>query len=109
LVVDIATTVNLEQWDGVHQVCDPSRAATYMRIGDTRYRWEFQLLPGETTDDFGTLAALRPLIAAWVGDIPPADLKLVRVTEYTFAPSSPTGGAGETSSCSATQPISPRR
>jgi hypothetical protein len=62
----------------VHQVCDPNRAATYMRIGDTRYRWEFQLLPGETTDDFGTLAALRPLIAPWVGDTPPADLKLVR-------------------------------
>jgi 3-(3-hydroxy-phenyl)propionate hydroxylase len=84
LVVDIATTADLEQWDGVHQVCDPNRAATYMRIGDTRYRWEFQLLPGETTDDFGTLAALRPLIAPWVGDTPPADLKLVRVTGYTF-------------------------
>jgi 3-(3-hydroxy-phenyl)propionate hydroxylase len=84
LVVDIATSADLGQWDGVHQVCDPSRAATYMRIGNTRYRWEFQLLPGETADDFGTLAALRPLIVPWVGDDPPADLELVRVTEYTF-------------------------
>jgi 3-(3-hydroxy-phenyl)propionate hydroxylase len=55
-----------------------------MPIGDARYRWEFQLLPGETTDDFGTLDALRPLIAPWTGDVPPADFTLVRVTEYIF-------------------------
>src|SRR6476660_3288463 len=48
LVIDVASMVELDQWDGVHQVCDPNRAATYMRIGDTRYRWEFRLLPGET-------------------------------------------------------------
>jgi 3-(3-hydroxy-phenyl)propionate hydroxylase len=84
LVVDIATTADLDQWDGVHQVCDPNRAATYMRIGDTRYRWEFQLLPGETADDFASLATLRPLIAPWIGDVLPTDLTLVRVTEYTF-------------------------
>ncbi|MEW2484292.1 bifunctional 3-(3-hydroxy-phenyl)propionate/3-hydroxycinnamic acid hydroxylase [Mycobacterium sp. NPDC049093] len=84
LVVDIATTADLDQWDGVHQICDPIRAATYMRIGDTRYRWEFQLLPGETADDFDSLDALRPLIAPWVGNVSPADLTLVRVAEYTF-------------------------
>jgi 3-(3-hydroxy-phenyl)propionate hydroxylase len=84
LVVDIVTTAELDQWDGVHQVCDPHRAATYMRIGGARYRWEFQLLPGETADDFGTLDALRPLIAPWVDDVPHAELTLVRVTEYTF-------------------------
>ena len=48
LVIDVASTVELDQWDGVHQVCDPERAATYMRIGEARYRWEFQLLAGET-------------------------------------------------------------
>jgi 3-(3-hydroxy-phenyl)propionate hydroxylase len=84
LVVDIAATADLDQWDGVHQVCDPIRAATFMRIGDTRYRWEFQLRSGETTDDFGSLDALRPLIAPWVGDVPLADLRLVRLAEYTF-------------------------
>ena len=83
-MVDIATTAELDQWDGVHQVCDPVRAATYMRIGDTRYRWEFRLLPAESRDDFADLDALRPLIAPWVGDVPPAELKLVRVAEYTF-------------------------
>lgn len=82
LVVDIATTADLRQWEGVHQVCSARRAATYMRIGTTRYRWEFQLLPEESAADFDTLAALRPLIAPWVPD--GTELKLVRVTEYTF-------------------------
>jgi 3-(3-hydroxy-phenyl)propionate hydroxylase len=84
LVADVMTDVELNQWDGVHQVCNPVRAATYMRIGPTRYRWEFRLLPGETADDYGTLAALRALIAPWVKDMPSDDLELVRVTEYTF-------------------------
>lgn len=84
LVVDIATTADLHQWDGVHQVCNPNRAATFMRIGETRYRWEFRLLPGETEDDFADLDALRPLIDPWVGDVSSADLQLVRVAEYTF-------------------------
>jgi 3-(3-hydroxy-phenyl)propionate hydroxylase len=84
LVVDVATTAELNQWEGVHQVCDPHRAATYMRIGETRYRWEFRLLPDETADDFGTLAAVYPLIRPWVSDVVPEDLELVRVAEYTF-------------------------
>ena len=33
LVVDVATDADLHQWEGVHQVCDPVRAGTYMRIG----------------------------------------------------------------------------
>lgn len=82
LVVDIASTTDLQQWDGVHQVCSAHRAATYMRIGDTRYRWEFQLLAGESAADFGSLAALQPFIAPWIPD--GAELQLVRVTEYTF-------------------------
>lgn len=69
---------------GVHQVCDPVRAGTYMRIGATRYRWEFRLLAGETADDFGTLTALRPLIAPWTQKVSLRDLTLLRVTEYTF-------------------------
>jgi 3-(3-hydroxy-phenyl)propionate hydroxylase len=84
LVIDVATEARLDQWDGVVQVCNPVRAATYMRIGRARYRWEFRLLPGETADDFATLAALRRLIAPWVGDIGDEDLELVRVAEYTF-------------------------
>ncbi len=84
LVIDLASTVELDQWEGVHQVCDPERAATYMRIGDSRYRWEFRLLPGETAADFESIGALRPLIGPWVEGIPTDRLELVRVAEYTF-------------------------
>jgi 3-(3-hydroxy-phenyl)propionate hydroxylase len=74
LVVDVATGAELNQWDGVHQVCDPKRAATYMRIGPNRYRWEFRLLAGETADDFNTIESLHPLIYPWVKDIPAGEL-----------------------------------
>jgi 3-(3-hydroxy-phenyl)propionate hydroxylase len=84
LVVDVATDTDLHQWEGVHQVCDPVRAGTYMRIGEARYRWEFQLLAGETADDFGTLTALRPLIAPWTDHVADSELTLLRVTEYRF-------------------------
>lgn len=84
LVVDVATTVDLHQWDGVHQVCDEHRAATYMRIGDTRYRWEFELLEHESADDFASLPALRPLIAPWTRHVDDDDLSIIRVAEYTF-------------------------
>ena len=84
LVVDVATSTDLNQWEGVHQVCDPLRAGTYMRIGQARHRWEFQLLAGESVDDFGTLTALRPLIAPWIAEVENRDLELLRATEYTF-------------------------
>src|SRR6478609_984850 len=84
LVVDVASAVQLDQWEGVHQVCDPARAATYMRIGHSRYRWEFRLLPGETAADFDTISALLPLIGPWVDGTPSDQLELVRVAEYTF-------------------------
>ncbi|MGV0627724.1 bifunctional 3-(3-hydroxy-phenyl)propionate/3-hydroxycinnamic acid hydroxylase MhpA [Mycolicibacter minnesotensis] len=84
LVVDVASSVDLRQWEGVHQVCDGHRAGTYMRIGQSRYRWEFPLAQQESVEDFRTLAALRPLIAPWTGEVPDADLRLLRVAEYTF-------------------------
>jgi 3-(3-hydroxy-phenyl)propionate hydroxylase len=84
LVVDIATSADLHLWDGVHQICDPLRAGTYMRIGHTRYRWEFRLLPGEAAEDYRDLAAIKPLIAPWVSTVPDDALELIRSAEYTF-------------------------
>ncbi|HEY0495361.1 MAG TPA: bifunctional 3-(3-hydroxy-phenyl)propionate/3-hydroxycinnamic acid hydroxylase [Kutzneria sp.] len=81
LVVDMNTDADLGQWDGVHQVCDTRRAATYMRVGKSRYRWEFRLRDGETADDYRDLDRLRPLIAPWTKV---DDLELRRVAEYTF-------------------------
>jgi 3-(3-hydroxy-phenyl)propionate hydroxylase len=84
LVIDVASQVELDQWEGVHQVCDPERAATYMRIGHTRYRWEFRLLEGETAADFESIEALQPLVGPWVEGIAREQLELVRVAEYHF-------------------------
>lgn len=84
LVVDVATGVELDAWEGVHQVCDRERAATYMRVGRDRYRWEFRLAPGETAEDYRGMARLRPLIAPWTGDAVLDDSALVRVAEYEF-------------------------
>ena len=84
LVLDLASEVELDQWNGVHQVCDPQRAATYMRIGTTRYRWEFRLLDGETAADYDSVGAVLPLVGPWVRGVPQDRLELVRVAEYTF-------------------------
>lgn len=84
LVVDVATSADLRQWEGVHQVCDPVRAGTYMRIGATRYRWEFRLLDGESAADFAAVEELVPLIRPWLADVGADDMQVVRVTEYTF-------------------------
>jgi 3-(3-hydroxy-phenyl)propionate hydroxylase len=84
LVADVSSEADLRQWDGVHQVCDPERAGTYMRIGPTRYRWEFQLLAGESADQFASLTALRSLISPWTTQVSDSELTVQRVTEYTF-------------------------
>ncbi|MEV1145414.1 bifunctional 3-(3-hydroxy-phenyl)propionate/3-hydroxycinnamic acid hydroxylase [Micromonospora sp. NPDC049799] len=84
LVIDVVTEADLGQWEGVHQLSDPARAGTYMRVGRTRYRWEFQLRPDETADDYRDMARLHPLLSRWTGDIPVTELEVIRVAEYTF-------------------------
>ena len=84
LVIDVNTDADLEQWEGCHQLCNPQRGGTYMRVSETRYRWEFQLVDGETVADYQTLAAVEPLVRPWLGDTPIDALQLVRVTAYTF-------------------------
>ena len=71
LVVDVATDADLDQWEGVHQVCDPDRAGTYMRIGHDPLPMGVpaaaRARPPRTS---ATSARLHPLIAPWTGDIP---------------------------------------
>ncbi|HNP56232.1 MAG TPA: bifunctional 3-(3-hydroxy-phenyl)propionate/3-hydroxycinnamic acid hydroxylase [Gordonia sp. (in: high G+C Gram-positive bacteria)] len=83
LVIDVDTEAELEQWGGVHQLSD-KRAGTYMRIGPTRHRWEFQLLPGEDATDFENLDQLLPLIKPWTGSVDGSQLNIVRCAGYTF-------------------------
>ncbi|WP_084959875.1 bifunctional 3-(3-hydroxy-phenyl)propionate/3-hydroxycinnamic acid hydroxylase [Thermoactinospora rubra] len=82
LVVDVDTDADLGQWNGVHQVCDPVRPSTYMRLAKTRYRWEFRLAPGETADDYTEMTRLHPLISPWTKGIPVEKLEIVRAAGY---------------------------
>jgi 3-(3-hydroxy-phenyl)propionate hydroxylase len=84
LVIDVDTEAELHQWEGCHQLCSLERAGTYMRVGQGRYRWEFRLLDGEAAADYQTIDHLEPLIKPWLGDTPAEQLRLVRVTAYTF-------------------------
>ncbi|GLZ09790.1 3-(3-hydroxyphenyl)propionate hydroxylase [Actinomadura sp. NBRC 104425] len=84
LVVDVRHPGRLSDWDGVQQVCDPHRAATYMRVGEDRHRWEFRMRPGETEADLVAPEALSRLLAPWTGDVPWERLHLLRHAEYTF-------------------------
>ncbi|MER5258114.1 bifunctional 3-(3-hydroxy-phenyl)propionate/3-hydroxycinnamic acid hydroxylase [Streptomyces sp. NPDC002855] len=83
LVVDVRCPVPLPAWDGVHQVCDPARPATYMRIADDRYRWEFRLDDEAAAAVNGRSRVLR-LLAPWTGDVPDQQLDVVRMARYTF-------------------------
>ena len=78
LVADLRSASPLPLWPGVHQVCDPHRAATAMPVAGDRYRFEFRLLPGETRDD---LTARLPGLLAPYGA---ADAEVVRVAEYVY-------------------------
>jgi len=84
VVIDVDTDAELNQWEGCHQLCSLQRAGTYMRVGQTRYRWEFRLLDGETAADYQNIADIEPLIKPWLGETPAEQLRLVRVTAYTF-------------------------
>ena len=50
LVVDIRVSDGLDTWDGVEQICDPARAATFMQVTGDWYRWEFRLRDGGDKD-----------------------------------------------------------
>ena len=54
----------LDTWDGVEQICDPARAATFMQVTGDRYRWEFRLVDGEDEAGLITPAALGAAAAA---------------------------------------------
>ena len=84
LVVDIRVEGGLDTWDGVEQVCDPARAATFMRVTGDRYRWEFRLLDGEDEACLITPQALGALLRPWTGRGDLAGLEIIRSASYTF-------------------------
>ncbi len=82
LVVDIRCPTEVDTWGGVDQVCDPRRAATFMRLTGDRYRMEFRMHPGET--ETGLVAGLAALTAPWLGSVPRGGWSVLRSAEYTF-------------------------
>jgi 3-(3-hydroxy-phenyl)propionate hydroxylase len=84
LVVDIKAETGLDTWDGVEQICDPARPATFMHITGDWYRWEFQLGDGEDEADLITPAALGALLRPWTGRGDLDGLQIIRSASYTF-------------------------
>ena len=84
LVVDIKAETGLDTWDGVEQICDPARAATFMQVTGDRYRWEFRLLDGEDEAGLITPAALGQLLRPWTGRGDLDGLQIIRSATYTF-------------------------
>ena len=76
-VVDVRTTADVRSWEGVDQVCDPDRPATFARIGEDRYRWEFRLREGVEQP-------VRELVAPWLPPSYQGDFEIIREAQYTF-------------------------
>ncbi|KUJ35980.1 bifunctional 3-(3-hydroxy-phenyl)propionate/3-hydroxycinnamic acid hydroxylase [Streptomyces sp. NPDC093228] len=87
-VVDVRTSRQVRTWEGVEQICCPTRPATFMRVGEDRYRWEFRLPEDERLDGPDGLERLRDLVAPWVdlpqGALPGDDFEVLRQAQYTF-------------------------
>jgi 3-(3-hydroxy-phenyl)propionate hydroxylase len=84
LVIDIRSEKLLDTWDGVEQICDPARAATFMQVTGHRYRWEFQLHDGDDEASMISPAGLGALLEPWTGRRDLDGLEIIRSTTYTF-------------------------
>ncbi|WNO76896.1 bifunctional 3-(3-hydroxy-phenyl)propionate/3-hydroxycinnamic acid hydroxylase [Streptomyces sp. AM8-1-1] len=87
-VIDVRTSRQVRTWEGAEQICCPTRPATFMRVGEDRYRWEFRLPDDQPLDGPAGWERLRELVAPWVnlpsdpslGD----DFEVIRQAQYTF-------------------------
>jgi 3-(3-hydroxy-phenyl)propionate hydroxylase len=87
-VIDVRTSRPVRTWEGVDQICCPIQPATFMRLSEDRYRWEFRLADDEALDGPEGLERLRELVAPWV-DVPSGvsrgdDFEVIRQAQYTF-------------------------
>jgi 3-(3-hydroxy-phenyl)propionate hydroxylase len=65
----------------VQQICGPARPVTFVPLPGRLRRWEFQLQPGETSDEMTDPARVRSLLAPWLA---PADATIRRAAVYRF-------------------------
>ncbi|MFC9075744.1 bifunctional 3-(3-hydroxy-phenyl)propionate/3-hydroxycinnamic acid hydroxylase [Streptomyces sp. NPDC057062] len=87
-VIDVRTSRLVRTWEGAEQICSPTRPATFMRVGEERYRWEFRLADDQHLDGPDGWELLRSLVAPWVdlppGSLPGDDFEVMRQARYTF-------------------------
>ena len=84
----------------------PHRPATFMRVGEDRYRWEFRLRESRRSSTTSGCASWSP--PGWISRTAPTSRWSGRLSTPS-GPVSPTDGARGASSCSATPRTSPRR
>lgn len=84
LVVDVRTPEPLARWDGCQQVADPKRPATYVPVGTCRYRWEFMVMPGETTAEMLRPERVKELLEPWLEGAELERVDVFRSAVYTF-------------------------
>ncbi|MFJ3808674.1 bifunctional 3-(3-hydroxy-phenyl)propionate/3-hydroxycinnamic acid hydroxylase [Streptomyces sp. NPDC090073] len=85
-VIDVRTSRPVRTWEGAEQICCPTRPATFMRISEDRYRWEFRLADDQNLEGPDGWERLRELVAPWV-DLPTSrsdDFEVIRQAQYTF-------------------------
>ncbi len=63
------------------QICDPARPTTCVQMGAGRHRWEFMLLPGETTEQVMDDAFIADLLEPWKVE---GAVRLERKAVYRF-------------------------
>lgn len=83
-VVDVRTRAEVRCWEGVDQVCHSDRPATFMRVGEDRYRWEFRLRTDESLEGPSGQELLDELMAPWLRAGRGDGFEVLRKAEYTF-------------------------
>jgi 3-(3-hydroxy-phenyl)propionate hydroxylase len=103
LVIDVASTVELDQWEGVHQVCDPSAPRRTCASG---HPLPLGVPPprGRDRRDFESIEALQPLIGPWVEASRASSSSWCASRSTPSGRSWPTAGATATCSSSVTPP-----
>jgi 3-(3-hydroxy-phenyl)propionate hydroxylase len=79
LIVDATRPPNA--MDHVEFICDPRRPIAHVPGPDGTQRWEFMLMPGETTAEMQRPERIAELLRPW-GDVD--QMKVVRATVYRF-------------------------
>ncbi|MGA1342677.1 MAG: bifunctional 3-(3-hydroxy-phenyl)propionate/3-hydroxycinnamic acid hydroxylase [Hyphomonas sp.] len=63
------------------QICNPERPTTSVLMGEGRHRWEFMILPGETTEQVSDDAFIEKLLEPWKVK---GAVRIERKAVYTF-------------------------